>query len=270
MELWSRSRDDRISANGAGAAFFFVLAVFPGLAAAISLYSLLSSPTEMLATLQALEDVLPQPVSQILQQQAERMIEQGDSLQSGGTFGWVIGVGFFIWSANMGTKGLMDALNVVFDHVERRGIVRFTLYSLAATAGAVFLIALTATTFMFIPLAGEMALGSAAPFITMVRWPLFFVIAAGAFALIYRYGPTRRNPLWTGCLVGGGVAALAWIVSSFALSWYIRMVADLGLIYGSLTGIIALMLWAWLSAVSVLLGAEVDTFIHAQADRDVS
>jgi membrane protein len=263
--IWTRSRDDRISANGAGVAFFFVLALFPGMAAAVALYSVLSSPADMLATIKALEDVVPQPAGQILKQQTERLVNQGGSMmQSGSTVGWVTGVGLFIWSANKGTKGLLDALNVVFDQVERRGFIRFTLYSLAATVAAVLFIALTVATFVFVPLADELALGSAAPLIDMIRWPLFFLIAAGAFGLTYRLGPTRRNSLWTGSLVGGAVAALAWIISSFALSWYFAMVADLGLVYGSLTGMIALMIWAWLSAVSVLLGAEVDAHVQSR------
>jgi membrane protein len=265
--IWSRSLDDRISANGAGVAFFFVLALFPGLAAALALYSVLSSPADMLATIQALKDVVPQPVTQILKQQTERMVTQDSSmLQSGSTIGWVTGVGLFLWSANQGTKGLLDALNVVFDQVERRGFIRFTLYSLAATAGAVLLIALTVATFVFVPLADELALGSAAPLINLIRWSLFFVIAAVAFALIYRFGPTRGSAMWTGSLIGGAVTALAWILSSYALSWYISMVADLGLIYGSLTGMVALMLWAWFSSVSVLLGAEVDAAVQSAMD----
>ena len=102
------------------------------------------------------------------------------------------------------------------------------------------------------------------------RWPAMFLILTLALAVIYRYGPSRETARWRWVTWGSAIAALLWIAVSGAFSWYAANFGKFNETYGSLGAIIGFMTWLWISAIVVLLGAEIDAEMEHQIARDTT
>jgi membrane protein len=100
------------------------------------------------------------------------------------------------------------------------------------------------------------------------RWFVLFVVAAGAFAIAYRFGPCRTHARWRWVRWGAVFAAFAWLAGSAGFSWYLNNIAHLQVTYGSLGAVIGFMLWVWFSVLLVLIGAELNAEIEHQTAID--
>jgi membrane protein len=107
-----------------------------------------------------------------------------------------------------------------------------------------------------------------APIIAFLRWPLMFILLIIGLAVLYRFGPSRRKAKWRWLTVGSGFASLAWLAVSALFSWYLGNFANYNATYGALGAVIGLMMWMWLSAVVVLIGAELNSEIEHQTSID--
>jgi membrane protein len=96
------------------------------------------------------------------------------------------------------------------------------------------------------------------------RWPAMFLILTIALAVIYRYGPNREAPRWRWITWGSATAALLWIAVSGLFSWYAASFGKFNETYGSLGAVIGFMTWLWISAIVILLGAEIDAEMEHQ------
>jgi membrane protein len=175
-----------------------------------------------------------------------------------------------LWSANAGMKALMDALNVVYDEKEKRGFIKLNLVSLAFTLGAIAATLLALAAVVVLPLVlSFVGLGSDGEILlTMSRWPLLLTVIIIGLAVLYRFGPSRREARWQWLSVGSIFAALAWLGSSALLSWYLVKFANYDATYGSLGAGIGLMMWMWISFIVILFGAELNSEIEHQTARD--
>ena len=102
----------------------------------------------------------------------------------------------------------------------------------------------------------------------LARWPLLIVIVIFGLVVLYRYGPSRREPRWQWISVGSAFAAVAWLVSSALLSWYLGSFAHYDATYGSLGAGIGMMMWMWISSIVILFGAQLNSEIEHQTVRD--
>ena len=100
------------------------------------------------------------------------------------------------------------------------------------------------------------------------RWPALLLVIVLGLACLYRYGPSRLGARWQWLSVGAVLAAVIWLVASILLSWYLEKFADYNATYGSLGAGIGLMMWMWVSAIAILLGAEINAEIEHQTARD--
>jgi len=266
-QTYVRIGDNRLLATAAGVVFFGLLAVFPAITALVSFYGLFADPSTIGANLQTLALMLPQGSFQIVEDQIGRVLEKG-STSLGATF--LFGLGLALWSANAGVKAVIDALNVAYEEPEKRGFVRLNLLSLAFTTGGILALLLMVGAVVAFPLAlDHIGLTPESQFIvSLARWPLLFAILLVALGVLYRFGPSREaaRQRWLG--VGTLAAALLWIAGSSLLSWYLSGFANYSATYGSLGAAIGLMMWMWMSASIVLLGAELNSEIERQAALD--
>jgi membrane protein len=265
--LWrtaQRTGTDRLLANAAGVVFFGLLAVFPAITALVSCYGLFADPNTIGANLQTLALMLPKGSFDIVQDQIARVLAKGHA-ELGATF--LFGLVLALWSANSGVKAVIDALNVAYEQQEKRGFIHLNAMSLAFTLGGIAALLVMVAAVVAFPLALD-HIGLAPDsqlIVSLARWPLLFVALLVALGVLYRLGPSRRATPWRWLSVGAIVAALLWIAGSALLSFYLSNFANYSATYGSLGAAIGLMTWMWMSAITVLLGAELNSEIERQA-----
>jgi membrane protein len=268
--LWrsyAQISEDRLLAVAAGVVFYGLLAIFPAVTALVSLYGLFASPAAIGNHISIVAGILPQGAVDILQEQVGRLTT-GAQTKLG--LGFIFGLAVALWSANAGMKAIMDALNVVYEEKEKRGFIRLNLISLVFTLAAIgsALLALGAVVVLPLTLDFFGLHNMSDLIIRMARWPVLFVVVILGLALLYRYGPSRRQARWQWISIGSVFAAVAWLIASTLLSWYLASFADYNRTYGSLGAAIGMMMWMWVSAIVILLGAQLNSEIEHQTARD--
>jgi membrane protein len=251
----------------AGVVFYSLLAVFPAVAAFVSLYGLVADASTIDAHLSLAAGIFPAGAVELLHEQITKLVAKSDAKLS---LGFLTGLAVALWSANAGMKAIIDALNVVYDEKEKRGLVKLNLVSLlftfiALTSLIVALAAMVVAPIIFSAVGLSTLLSVA---IAVLRWPLLFILATVALAAIYRYGPSRREPRWQWLSVGSAAAAIGWLISSVLFSWYIANFGAYNATYGSLGAAVGMMMWMWISAIVILLGGELNAEIEHQTAHD--
>ncbi len=210
---------------------------------------------------------MPDSAYRIVSGQVQHVAETG-TFQLG--FGFVIGLAVALWSANAGMKAVMDALNIVYEEHEKRGFVRLTQVSFAFTLGAIVALSVAVASVVVLPLVAS-AFGlrdTVTAVLNLLRWPALLAVSLVGLAVLYRFGPSRDYARWQWLSPGSLLAAVIWLGASALLSWYLADFANYDATYGSLGGAIGLMMWMWVSAIVVLVGAELNAEIEHQTARD--
>ena len=265
--VYSDINDNRLFSVAGGVVFYSILALFPAIAAFVSIYGLFADASTIDANLALVSGIFPGGAVDILHEQLAKLTAKSGAKLS---LGFVLSVAVALWSANAGMKAIMDALNVVYDEKEKRSFIRLNLLSLGLTLAAilVLIVALAAVVVAPILLSFIGLKGSAGALIAILRWPLLLGLVVAALAVLYRYGPSRREPRWEWLSVGAAGAAIAWLICSVLFSWYIANFGNYNATYGSLGAVIGMMMWMWISAIVILLGAEINAEIEHQTARD--
>jgi len=270
--LWrtyQQFQEDRLLAIAAGVVFFGILALFPAVTAMVSTYGLFAKTSTIQGHLSFLSAVMPEGAVSIVDEQIARIVAKGD-VKLG--LGFVFGLGVALWSANAGTKAIIDALNVVYEETEKRGFFKLNFISLSFTLGAVGAVLVAVGTVVVLPLLLTwLRLGPVSQLlIEFGRWPALAVAVLFTISVLYRYGPSRVKAKWRWLSVGSVVATAIWIAGSAIFSYYMKNYADYGATYGSLGAAIGMMMWMWMSAIVVLLGAELNSEIEHQTAVDTT
>jgi membrane protein len=265
--VYASVNDNRLLAVAAGVVFYSLLAIFPAVAAFVSLYGLIADASTIDAHLSLASGIFPAGAVDILHEQIGKLAAKSDAKLS---LGFVTGLCIALWSANAGMKAIIDALNVVYDEKEKRSFVKLNLVSLLFTLVAIVSLMIALAAVVIAPIVfSVVGLSSLFGFaIIFLRWPLLLVLATTALAAIYRYGPSRREARWQWLSVGSVAAALGWLVSSVLFSWYIASFGAYNATYGSLGAAVGMMMWMWISAIVILLGAQLNAEIEHQTARD--
>jgi membrane protein len=260
---------DRIMSVAAGVTYYALLAVFPAIAALVSIYGLFADPGTIQDHLNTLSGVLPSGALDIIREQVIRIASQG-----GGTlgFGFIFGLGLSLWSSNAGMKAIFDALNIVYGEEEKRSFIKLNLLSLSFTLGAIAFILIALAGIIVLPIVlNFIGLGSGTEWlVSLARWPILLIGVIFGLSLIYRFGPSRDKADWRWVTPGGIVAAVLWLAVSMLFSWYVANFGSYNETYGSLGAVIGFMTWIWLSTIVVLLGAEINAEMEHQTAKDTT
>jgi membrane protein len=159
---------------------------------------------------------------------------------------------------------------VVYEEKEKRGFIKLTLVSLCFTLAAIAAVLLALGAVVVMPIAlNNLGLHEVTDILLRaLRWPVLLALIIIGLAVLYRFGPSRREPRWQWISVGSVVAAVAWLAASALLSWYLAHFANYDTTYGSLGAGIGLMMWMWVSSIVILFGAELNSEIEHQTVRD--
>jgi membrane protein len=267
VRTYREIQDDRLLALAAGVAFYSLVSLFPAIAAGVSSYALFANVGTISKHLSIASDNVPAGSLDLLGEEISRIAAKSDGKL---TVGFLLGLGIALWSANAGMKAIFDALNIIYDEEEKRGIVWLNVVSLFFTVCAIAAVGLAISLVVVFPLFlaafGPTSLDL--PIVRYLRWPVMFALMILGLSVLYRYGPSRRLAKWRWLSVGSVFAAIAWLAMSLLFSWYLGNFANYNATYGALGAVVGLMMWMWLSTIVVLVGAELNSEIEHQTARD--
>ncbi|MAM39889.1 MAG: ribonuclease BN [Erythrobacter sp.] len=260
---------DHVGLIAAGVAFYALLALFPAVTALMALAGLVLEPPEVTAQLESLTAMMPKDAAQIVLDQA---VAVAGSEQAGLGLAFVIGLGLALYSASKGMSSLMEGLNVAYDEDEERGLVSKTIWTLGLTLflivglvlGLVAAVALPAI-LDFLPLPNWLK-----TVLALSQWVILAVLTVSGLAVVYRYGPSRENAEWRWLSPGAIAACIIWLIASVAFSIYVGNFGSYNESFGSMAGVIILLMWLWISAYIILLGAELNAEMEAQTAEDTT
>jgi len=268
--VWREMSRDNLYLVAAGVAYYWLLAIFPTLALLLSVYGLVSDPSEVDRQLDAMGAILPHRIVAILGGQMAALAKApGSALGIGVVAGSLTALVSAVW----GTAALMTALNIVYDETERRSTLRLYGVALALTVVALLLAVLALLLIVAAP-----AVVAALPristqaimpvFTGALRWPVLAVAMMAFFAVAFRYGPCRNKAKWRWISWGAVLGTLLWVAASWLFSVYVAHVASFNKTYGSLGALVVFLMWFYVSAYVILLGAEVDAEMEHQTGVD--
>ena len=259
---------DRIGTIAAGTTFFILLALFPALGALVSLYGLIADPATINQHVNDLRGYVPDAMLDLIGGELKRIEAQRSSL----SVRFAVGLVLALWSANKGMKAVFDALNVAYDEDEKRGFFKLLMVSGLFTFGALMFFVVVLNVVVGVPLVLKyLPLGPVGDLLVSVLPPLvLFVVAIVGIAVLYRYGPSRRQAQWRWITPGSVAAAVVWVLGSALFSFYLTRFADYSATYGSLGAAIGAMMWIYISLWIVLVGAELNAEIEHQTATDTT
>jgi membrane protein len=261
------STTDRASLAAAGCAFYATLALFPAISMLISVCGMVLDPVTAEQQLSAISGLLPSPAFALIEDRVHQLVGQ-----SGGSLSIHLLISFLLtfWSSATGSKSVLSAINVAYDVTEQRPFLRFQIIGLSMTLLAVLCAILAISVLLLLPpVIDFLGLSShggglihSAGLVMLIGF--FFV----AITLLYRYGPSRLPPPHPRIASGAALATVLWLIASELLSVYVSRIGTFGATYGSLGAAVGIMLWFYISAYAVLLGAELNALLEgADAGR---
>ena len=257
-----------VSILSAGVAFYAMLALFPALGAIVTTYALIADPSDVPEHFNQLSGILPPDVASIIDRQLTALASrnQGLGLQL------VLGLLFAIWSARRGVDALVRAITVAYDEKETRNILKMNALTYVLTFGAVMLLVTTIALLVALPTAlAFLPLSALTTFAARAgSWVIFFGVMIFAISLLYRFAPPRRSARWRWLSPGAFLATVLWVAGSAGFSLYVTSFGNYNETYGTLGAIIVLLLWFFLSAFSIVLGAATNAEMEHQTARDTT
>jgi len=269
LRVWQKIGEDNASLVAAGIALNTLLAVFPALGVAVSIYGLFSSPATVALDMQPFFAILPPDAAKLLETQLQTLVSP-EHVKLG--IGAVVSALLAFWSARQGMAAVMTATNIAYYERERRGFFTQIGISLVFTIASVIGFLVMLVLGVAVPLVLQvLPLGPvAAEAILVFRWILLWLFAIGALAAVYRYAPDRRNAKWRWVTWGSAVAATLWLSGSVLFELYVKAFSTYGLTYGALGGVVVLIMWFYLSGFALVLGAEVNAEMEHQTAVDTT
>jgi membrane protein len=267
VRSWGEVSENNIFLVSGGVTYAVLLALFPALAALVSIYGLLLDPGQVERQVAALSDILPQESTQMIADQLHKLVTA-----SHGSLGISAGIALLLalWSASRGMSGLISALDIAYQQKETRGFFKLNMIAIGLTllmlVGGTVIIALVGVLPAAIQIIG---LESSAKWLLLVlEWPLLIAVVMTGLAVLYRYAPDRKTARWRWVSPGAIVATVLWLLGSVAFTVYVSHFNSYDKTYGSLGGVVVMLTWLYLSSFVALLGAVINAQTERQTGAD--
>jgi membrane protein len=264
---WSEVSQANLFLVAGGVTYAILLALFPGLAALVSIYGLAMDPSQIEKQVASLTGILPEQARQMLSEELHTLVTS-----STGALGLsaILALLLALWSASRGMSGLITALNIAYEEPEKRGFFKLNLVAIGLTIGltiagivVVALVAVLPAAVQVLPL-GEMSKW----LLLILEWPLLIGFVTVGLAVMYRYAPSRDKPQWKWVSPGAGAAVALWIAASIGFTVYVSHFNSYSKTYGSLGGVIILLTWLYISSFVILFGAAINAQSEKQTRKD--
>ncbi len=258
-----------LSLLAAGVAFFTFLAFVPLIGSIVLLYGLVGDPGTVSQSIDLLEGLVPVEVLTILRDQLLAIVTSSKAAQG---LGLLLAILLSLYGAMRSASAMIAALNIIYEEYETRSLVRTTLVAAAITMGmvgvaivGVFAISLFAYVTNFLsPYLGDVA----TLLVQIATWLVAGALVSLTFAIFYRYAPDRRAAKWRWLSLGSILSTLLWLAITLGFGFYVANITNYNATYGSLAAVVIFLMWLFLSAYAVLLGAEVNSEMERQTMVD--
>lgn len=260
VAVWNTTAEKHLGLIAAGVAFFGIFGIFPGIAAIIAIFGLVADPVVVTDQLELMQGIIPADAYRLLSNQIDGLVNAGSD-----TLGWATGVSIAValWSCRAGVGALIGGLNAIAGQRTRNGLwqmVMALILTIALVALAVVALAMVVIlpiVLNFVPMAN-----STAWLLEGARWTIALGVLMVGLSMLYRFGPARIETKGRWITVGAFVAVLLWIAASQILSYYLRNFNSYNEVYGSIGAVIGMMLWMYVTAYLILLGAALNVEVH--------
>jgi membrane protein len=261
VDLYKNINNDNVTLISAGIAFYFLMAIFPAIAAGISIYGLFSDPYEVMEKAKAVEQFLPKDAMGILMDQAGKIASADTGVLS---FSLLTSLLLTLYTTMQGAKALITGCNIAYNCAERRNVFKLNLTAYALTLFLVVYFILSLGLVAIIPaVVGVLNIFYPLDILLLwCRWPAMFVLALSGLSVVYRFAPSRLDPRWEWLNPGAVTATSLWLFLSSLFSAYVSNFGKYNETYGSLGAVVILLLWFLLTALTILLGAEVNATLE--------
>jgi membrane protein len=262
--LWKEAEKDELLGRGAQLAYYFLLALFPALiflTALMGLFPLQNAMPELMAYLQ---NVLPEDALSLVQKYLEQVVR--------GSGGGLLSLGFLgaLWASSSGVTAIIESLNTVYGAKETRPYWKVRLLAIVLTFALAGFIILSITLVLY----GEHIGAWLANFVglgwlfelawVLLQWPVAIALMLFALAAIYYFCPDVEQN-WRWVTPGSLLAVLLWLLVSLGFKIYVENFGSYNKVYGSIAGVIVLMLWFYFTGITLLLGGELNAEIAKAA-----
>jgi len=267
--LWDQIGKDNVSIVAAGVAFYAMLAIFPAITAFVSLFGLIADTAQVQTQFANFKDVMPHEAWSLLNDQLTAVVSAGNQRLG---IGVVVGLLIALWSAGAGVRAMMTALNIAYHEDEKRSFVRFYATAFLFTLGIVVLALLSVGVIVAVPIVLSLVEPGLLTrmVIKVLPWRILGVFITVALGALYRFGASRAEPRTRWVSVGAVLATVLWIAASVLFSVYVSNFDSYNRTYGALGAVMILLMWLWISAFIVLLGAELNAEMEHQTERDTT
>lgn len=262
-------KEDNLTTVAAAMTYYGLLALFPALIAVVSMYGLVADPSQVQGQIDSISSILPAEAATTVTTQLSEIVSGANS---------TLGIGFALsllatlWTVSSGVGALIKAINLSFDETETRSFLKLRMLSLGLTLGVIVFVVGAIFTITSLPaVLDNLGVSDAViGWVAWLRWVGLAVVLMIGLGLFYRWAPNRQPIKWRPVTIGAVVATVLWLAASVGLNFYVSNFGSYNETYGTLGGVIVLLLWMYVSSLIVLVGAELDAELAADAPETAS
>lgn len=260
---------DNVAVVGAGVAFFSLLSLFPMISAGLSIYGYFADLSDVQVMANRVSAILPPDAWAIISAQIADVVSAPNSELS---IRIILSLLFGLYAAGAGIRALLRAMNVAYNETETRNPVLFFLTAVGMTLGLFVFTYLSLVLIVGVPAAlAFLNLDETAQQIARyLPWIILVILFGFGAGVIYRFGPDRRPPRKRWVMPGVIFTTLSWLMISWAFQYFVKTFGSYQATYGSLSAVIVLLLWFWLTAMTVIVGAEINAEMERQTTEDTT
>ncbi|WP_286270703.1 YihY/virulence factor BrkB family protein [Thalassotalea hakodatensis] len=265
--VFHKVQRDNMPLIAAGVAFYFLLAVFPLLAALVSMYGLFVDQVTLSQHINMLVGVIPEQSRAILEGHIENLVTTDDRTLN---LSFMVSFILALWSGGKGSVALITACNITYQESKSRSFIKMIIARVLLTLATILLMLLMLLLLVGIPLIFSYINESSQKILNLITWPLLLLTFYLSLANLYKYAPHRTSAKWRWVTPGALMATLLWLTGSFLFNLYITEYAGYNETYGSMGGVIILLMWFYVTTYTILLGAEINAAAELQTLKDTT